>query len=309
MGLTKDLHQTHAISDVKQIQYFDSRYYKIQYGKGKQQKEMYLPSVTEILQAYPKPFLAKWRGEIGNERADQIVMEALKFGSFVHYGAEVLARGGIIIYNPLERETYSEKEIAALVKKYGEICICRHQQEYVQLHRIWQFFNEIKPTRLQTEQTVYSIKNQFAGTLDLLMWVEGGSYGIAGAKPVTLETGYYVGDYKTGKAGGDTFTYNMQIAAYMEAVMEGSPEVRKHLKGGIVIHPANTQIKAGIAGLKATVIDRVKQVELFNAFLKTQAVYLLEHPVPKPTDYMMPAELVYKPVEKPAKKTARSKKK
>lgn len=294
MGLTAELNSTHNISDVKQIQYFDTRYYKVQFEHKKQLVEAFFPSVTEILNAYPKPFLAHWRGEVGNDRADQIVADALKLGSFIHYGAETLAKGGAVLFHPLQGSLYNEDDLNKLQKEHGELVLCRHQEEYVQLYRIWQFFNAVSPTKIDTEQTVYSVKHQYAGTLDLLLWIEEGDYAIAGSKPVHLETGYYVGDYKTGK--GVSFTYLLQLAAYMEAAMEGSDELRKHLKGGLIIHPNNNQTKNGIEGLKTTIVSRADQPEYFQGFMKTYEVYKLEKPVPTPKEFSMPSVLTYKPI-------------
>ena len=292
MGLTQKLLENHSIKDVKQIDYFDIRYYKILYEQNKQLIEEYFPSVTEILGAYPHDWLARWRGDVGNERADQIMFDAQNKGSFIHYGAELLAKGGIVIYQSLQKPTFSDKEIDDLAKKYpAGVCICRRQAEYIQIYRIAQYFNVVKPIKIETEQTVYSVKHKYAGTLDLLHWINEGEYEIAGTQPLYLESGYYVGDYKTGKEIGST--YKMQIAAYMEAVMEGIPDMRTQLRGGLILHPNNERVKNGIQGFKATLVDRADGEMYFDHFMKTYAVYQIDKPVPKPTEYKMPAILVY----------------
>ena len=52
----------------KMIEWFDQHYYKI--------AEDFFPSVTTILSASPKPHLAFWRGDVGNEEASRIMKEA-----------------------------------------------------------------------------------------------------------------------------------------------------------------------------------------------------------------------------------------
>lgn len=297
MGLTQNINKSLGIKDVKRVDYYDSRYYKILYEVTENRKrklyEEHMPSVTEILGAYPKPFLARWRGDVGNERADQIITEALNLGSTIHNGAEVIAKGGCVIYNPLFQGTplYTEKEIQKLEKLYKQIFICRFQKEFLQLWRITQLFEMLKPTNIETEQTVYSIKHKYAGTLDLLWYIREGDYSIAGSTPLYLEEGLYVGDYKTGK--GVDKTNKLQISAYIQAVLEGMPHLRKHLRGGMLIHPNNERIENGIRGLKVTLVTMEEQEEYFNNFLKVYDVYKIDKPVPTPDEYKMPTLLAY----------------
>lgn len=51
------------------------------------------PSVTTILSIIRKPYLERWRGEIGNDDADFIMEEAGELGSEVHNIAEAISRG------------------------------------------------------------------------------------------------------------------------------------------------------------------------------------------------------------------------
>lgn len=297
MGLIKNINEAQNIKDVKRIEYFDTRYYKILYevitknlGKKKSKELMtqFFPSVTEILGAYPKDFLARWRGDVGNERADQIMNDALRLGSFIHNSAEVLSKGGALIYNPITSPIHSEAEIIKLKKKYKDnVVIVRWQQEFVQLYRIWQWFNLVKPSKIETEQTVYSIAHKYAGTLDLLMWIDEGTYEIAGSTPIKLSSGYYVGDYKTGK--GVDETYKMQISAYINAIQEGLPTI--NIKGGLIIHPNNEKVTTGIVGLKTTYVSMAEQKKYFKHFLSVYEVYKIKKPVPDPVAFTMPTVL------------------
>lgn len=307
MALSKNLNKGLNIKDVKRIDYFDNRYYKVLYEIKENQKkrlvEEYFPSVTEILGAYPKPFLARWRGDVGNERADQIILEALNLGSTIHAGAETIAKGGCVVYNPyFQRDPlYTEKEIKQIEKKYKHVFICRFQKEFLQLWRISQLFEELKPINIQTEQTVYSIDHKYAGTLDLLFYIKEGEYNISGSTPLYLEEGYYIGDYKTGKSIDNT--NKMQISAYLHAVLEGLPEIKRELKGGILFHTNNERIEHGIKGLKATLINMTEYEMYFNNFLKVYDVYKIDKPVPVPEEFTMPTLLTYSYNDKLIRKT------
>jgi hypothetical protein len=293
-GLKEQIGKNLNIADVRRVEYFDTRYYKVMYKQKGTEYVEHLTSVTEILGgAFPKDFLQRWRGDVGNERADQIIMEALKLGSFVHYGAEVISRKGAVVYNPYQNPIYTPDEIDAMEKKYGEVCVCRFQKEWIQLYRIWQFFDLVKPTQIQTEQTVYSLRHKYAGTLDMIAHIEGGEYAIAGSNPVQLETGLYIFDYKTGK--GVDHSYKLQLSAYLEAIKEGIPDILPELKGGLILHTNNEQVKNGIEGFKAHVVTIKEQKEYFQQFLKVYDVYKIVNPIPSPKEFEMPTVLSYVP--------------
>ncbi len=279
----------YKIKDVQRVHYFDSRYYKILYQIKKKKFEEHLPSVTEILGAYPKPFIATWRGNVGNERADQILWQANNKGSFIHYGAEVLIKKGIIIYNPLDNPIYTEAQIGKLMRKHKQVVVAQMQLEYIELYRLWTWFKLVKPTKITTEQTVYSIAHKFAGTLDLDCYIKEGTYMIAGSTPVKLKAGFYVVDYKTGKSVSDT--YKMQLAAYIEAKLEGLPQLKNKYQGGLIIHTNEPKIKNGIEGLKTYVLNMSEQKKYFNNFKKVYEVYKIQKPVPTPKTFSMPSLL------------------
>src|SRR5688572_19906607 len=51
------------------------------------------PRTTHILNITPKPGLERWRGEVGNYAADQIMVAAQEFGHDFHEVAEDINRG------------------------------------------------------------------------------------------------------------------------------------------------------------------------------------------------------------------------
>jgi len=300
MALIKNIKKDLGIKDVIRIDYFDSRYYKILYevtnGKKKTLEEEHFPSVTEILGAFPKPFLARWRGEVGNERAEQVISDALNLGSTIHSGAELIANGAAVVYNPYGKPIYNEKQLKDMEKKFGKIFICRFQKEFVQLYRIWQFFEIVKPTKIETEITVYSLKWKFAGTTDLFCYIKEGDYMIQGSQPMYLQEGFYLCDYKTGKNIDKSNKF--QVSAYMEAIMEGKQEMRKKIVGGLLLHPNNEKIENGIQGFKATLITMEEQQEYFRSFIKVYDVYKIDKPIPTPKEFAIPTVLSYSQLTK-----------
>lgn len=294
MSLTESLVKNLHMKGVKRVNFWDQRYYKIlveqqdKKTKKKVMQEMYMDSVTRILNVLLPEFLMRWRGDLGNERADQVVREAFNLGSFIHYGAEILAKGGGVIFQPFEDPVHDPGDVETLRNQLqGNLCICRWQKEYVQLWRVWQFFQLVRPQKVETEQTVFSLKHLYAGTLDLLMWIKEGEYQIAGSKPLFLEEGWYLGDWKTGKQ--ISTSNKRQISAYIKAVQEGMPKL--DIKGGLLLHPNNEQITQGIKGFKATLVDMEEVEQRFEEFLKIMAVFKIENPTPTPEEFSMPAVL------------------
>ena len=310
MGLKEEMIKTHDVQGIKRVEYWDARYYRVQF-KEKNKKELtekHFPSVTEILGAYPKDFLERWRGDVGNERADQIVREAFALGSFVHYGAEMIAKGGVVIYSPIENPLYTDAELGKIIdsQKNG-YCICRTQREFVQLWRIKQFFDLVNPSYIETEQMIFSVKHEYAGTLDLILFIRGGKYNIAGSQPLELEEGYYICDFKTGK--GVDYSYKMQLAAYIAAVREGCPSFTDKIKGGLLLHSNNEQIKGGIEGFKASALTMDEFENIFPHFLKVYDVYKIQKPIPSPKVFAMPSILAFAPTKVEKTITSKSKSK
>lgn len=71
------------------------------------------PSVTTVLSIIRKPYLERWRGEIGNDNADFIMEEAGELGSEVHDIAEAINRG-----EPWAAATYETHLMAEAYEKW-----------------------------------------------------------------------------------------------------------------------------------------------------------------------------------------------
>lgn len=270
-----------------QIDWFDEHYYKIFNPDG---NEDFFPSVTTILQVSPKPFLYRWRGDLGNEEADRVKEEGANRGGNIHFACDVLKQGGAVILMQGLKARYTQAELADIKKKYnGLVAFIWDQFEYLQVYRYWQFLREIKPVKIVSEETVFSLKHRFAGTLDDRYLLKGGSYNINGSKPVELDDGLYIGDIKSSKTITDDNYY--QLAAYWVAKEEMSG---KKIDGALLIH-TNAQTKSGIEGLSVKVITRPEMEEYFDQFLKLFEVWKIKPSPAHPKVFTMPNLLTYKP--------------
>lgn len=271
-----------------QIDWFDEHYYKIFNKDG---TEEFFPSVTTILQVSPKPFLNRWRGELGNDEADRLKNEGAERGSNIHFACDILKQGGAVILMQGLKARYSDAEIADIKKLHnGLVALVWDQFEYLQVYRYWQLLKELSPKKIESERTVFSLKHRFAGTLDEKYLLDSGSYNINGSKPVKIEGGKYIADIKSSKTITDD-NYN-QLAAYWVADEEMNGE---QIDGALLIH-TNAQTKSGIEGLSVKVISRPEMEEYFDQFLKLFEVWKIKPSPAHPKIFTMPNQLTYKPV-------------
>jgi len=237
--------------EVKQVQFFDDHFYRIDFGDN---NVLYYPSVTTKLQAENKPFLARWRGDIGNREADRRMAEASDRGSRIHYGWYLMTTGGTVLYNPYLRPNFSKEEIAEIESETNGILILENQDEMYDIYKLEQWHKIVKPKVEASELIVCSSDHDEAGQLDKLMYIKKGKYKISGVTELFIPEGLYVVDLKTGKSMPDNAF--MQISAYASCYMEMTKE---KVKGGIVIH-TGAKTKTGIAGL-ATYVKMADQLK------------------------------------------------
>jgi len=253
------IHKPDKQIEVKQIDWFDQHFYRLNLDGN----DIYFPSVTTKLDAEAKPFLARWRGDIGNREADIIMRTKADRGSRIHFGWYLMTTGGTVIYNPFQRPNYTGEEIEKIAKESNGILILENQDEMYDLYKLQEWHKIVNPKVEANELIVYSLKNEEAGQLDKLMYIKEGEYMINGAKPLFIEEGLYVVDLKT----GNTFPDNgfMQISAYKNCYEEMNKkgitdkiitgikslfnkQISTEVKGGIIIH-TGAKTKKGIEGL------------------------------------------------------------
>lgn len=167
--------QTNKPIEIVRKEVDDSHYYFV---NGE-----YYPGVTTILdEAAPMPYgLRRWLLTNTQESADETLAITGALGSKLHDAYEQLVRG---------------KELD-LVNHYPTIKEKKHIASF------YAWFNEVKPTNLDAEHTVASLKYKYAGTLDLACEIDG---------KLTII------DFKTG--AGIYWSHGLQVMAYKQAYEE-----------------------------------------------------------------------------------------
>jgi len=230
---------------IKLIEWFDEHFYKIETDD----KIEYLPSTTTKLQVAPKPFLAKWRGDVGNREADLKMNEASDRGKRIHYAVNHYLNRGTVIYNPYQRPTFTAEAIKELEEKTGkEVFVLKDQGEMYQLYKFKLWINEVKPVIIASEVIVYDLDMKEAGTVDIVLDIAAGEYNVSGAKPLVLAGGRYIVDLKTGNQIDDN--YYMQTADYQVMYNKSFKNSVGFVpvKENLIIH-TNATTKKGIPGL------------------------------------------------------------
>lgn len=229
------------IPKIKQIDWFSDHFYLIQ-EEGKE--PIFIPSVTSKLNASPKPFLSRWRGDIGNREADVRMHDAAHKGSRIHNAWYVYNTGGWVIYNPFERPNYSQDEINEMKGLCTGLAILTAQEEMYAVVKLQKWVEMVKPKFIESEKMVYSTKLMSAGTMDNCIFIEEGTYSIDGATPLKLPKGHYVFDLKSGNAiDEDDAPAQVAVYAKMYEEMTGTEIV-----GSLIVH-TNAKTKKGIEGL------------------------------------------------------------
>ena len=259
---------------IKLCEYFDEHFYKIEW---EDREPEYYPSYTTKLSAAPKPFLANWRGDVGNREADLRMFEASERGKRIHYAISVFITGGTVIYNPYQRPNYTDEEIAKM-RQEGNLFVLQYQDEMLQVIRFRDWHKEVNPDIVASEMTVYDEENKEAGTVDIIADIRRGEYNIAGAKTLKLEEGRYVIDIKSGNAIYDE-AY-MQIAGYRIAYNKCKSSLAGfvEVKNALIIHTNSPRTKKGIEGLTTHLRTSEQLDEDYQTFRHIAAVWNKQNP-------------------------------
>ena len=160
--------------ELKRVNILDTRYYT--------KDDKYYPSVTSILQYFPKnKFFETWLKDVGHN-ADIIVKKAADEGTQVHDAIEHYLLGEKIEW--LDDNGYSKYslEIWKMILKFHE------------------FWTTYKPILIESEIHLFSDKFIYAGTCDLV---------------VEINNEKWLLDIKTSNSLHTS--YNLQLAAYAQA--------------------------------------------------------------------------------------------
>jgi hypothetical protein len=271
--------------EVKLVEWFDNHWYKLGFMKDGMLESRYIPSVTSKLSIVDKPFLAKWRGDIGNREADTRLFDSQQRGSRIHDAFNRLVNGQGVVFNPWNRKNYSEDDLKALELKYGGLAVLNYQDEFYQLYKLKLWLDVIKPKILCSEMTVYSLENNDAGTLDLSVHITKGKYHVNGSKTLEIPEGQYIVDLKTGSMVSDE-AY-LQTAAYLKCAEE--MKIGK-FEGTIILHTGSKN-RGGIEGL-GTILRLRDQVEDdYKQYRLAAKLWEWKHKDDQPKIFEMPSIL------------------
>lgn len=227
------------------ISFLDERFYTI--------NDIYYPSVTTILDAYPKgPSFLQWIKDVGNQ-AKIIAERAADSGKKIHNNIELLESGFEVVWDD---------------KKFNEM-------EWLGLCRFMEFYKNHNPEIMAKELTVYSDEYKYAGTLDNISEINGEKWLI---------------DFKFTNAIYPTNF--LQLAAYRHAWDEmGKEKIDRmgilHLKA-----KTKKAIKGKIQGNGWRLIEPDKTYEhLWDVFLAVYKIWKEEHPKIMPKNRIYPAKL------------------
>lgn len=275
-----------AVAEPVLVEWFNDHWYKVTVEGA----PYYLPSVTTKLGIVDKPFLAQWRGDIGNREADLRMYEAGQRGKRIHWAYEIALNGGVVVYDPWQNPVFTEEGIAALKAEHkGNVSILRTQDEMWQMAKLEKQFNALHPFVIAVEQKVYDIANKDAGTIDNVLFIDEGDYLISGAKPVHLSGGIYINDLKTGKVVDENTWLQLAAYGYMYEQSHGMK-----IAGALITHTSAT-IKSGIPGLKTLVRERQELIERdYPDYRHASALWEREHKDDQPETFNFPATIQLK---------------
>jgi len=233
----------------KQINVLDSRFYR---REGK-----YYPSVTSILNYFPKnKFFHEWLKDVGHN-ADIIASKAAAEGTQVHTAIDRFLDGDEIQWIDSDGQAIYSLEVWKMILKFAE------------------FWNTHKPELITKEYHLFSDSHEFAGTVDLIVKLNGKNWLLDIKTSNSLHT-----------------SYDMQLAAYAIAWNETHNEFVE--RTGILWLKASTRGEGkgdAIQG-KGWQLKPVDDIGTnFNMFLKIYDIYKLENPESKPMTELLPTSV------------------
>jgi genome maintenance exonuclease 1 len=233
----------------KQINILDSRFYK--------RNDKYYPSVTSILNYFPKnKFFHEWLKDVGHN-ADIIASKAASEGTQVHTAIDNFLNGEEINWLDEYGNAKYSLEVWKMILKFAE------------------FWNTHKPELITSEYHLFSDKHEYAGTSDLV---------------VKLKDQIWLLDIKTSNSLHTS--YDLQIASYAKAWNETHDTLIE--RTGILWLKAATRGEGKKdtiqgKGWQLKTIDNIDNN--FEMFLKIYDIYKLENPETKPITELLPTSI------------------
>lgn len=235
-------------SENKQINFLDERFYT-------KDGETYYPSVTTVLDVYPKGFgFNNWLKDLGHN-ADDVLKIAGAEGSVVHDFIDRIINGETVTWEQVIAEVGNQKlnsfNIWMMILKFVEF---------------WQTYN---PVVLGNEFNIISDDMRLGGTIDLVCIINGERWLI---------------DFKTSNAIHTT--HELQMAAYAKMFNEKNPDTPIHRTGILWLKAATSGVDAkgkSMQGKGWQIKEFSRHYnEAFQLFIHVRAIWDQENPNYKP---------------------------
>jgi hypothetical protein len=233
--------------DNKQINVLDQRFYR--------RNELYYPSVSSILNYFPKnQFFHSWLKDVGHN-SDIIASKAAGEGTQVHNAVEAFLNGEEIKWLDAFGNAMYSLDVWKMILKFAD------------------FWNKHKPELIATEYHLFSDVYKYAGTADIIC---------------RINKKLWLLDIKTSNSLHTS--YDLQLAAYAKAWSETHNEPIEET--GILWLKASTRgedkkgEKIQGAGWQLKVVSDIERN--FEMFTKIQDIFHLENPDAKPVTETLP---------------------
>lgn len=235
-------------SNSKRVNVLDNRFYT--------KKEKYYPSVTSILQFFPKnKFFENWLKDVGHN-ADVIARKAADEGTQVHDAIERYLKGERIEWLDENGHSKYSLDIWKMILKFHD------------------FWSTHKPTLIESEIHLFSDKYIYAGTCDLV---------------VEINKEKWLLDIKTSNSLHTS--YDLQLAAYVQAWNETFEEKIDRIGVLWLKSSKRGEDKKGktIQGKGWEIYESERSIEEnFKLFQNVYELYKTAHPDSKPSDEQFP---------------------
>lgn len=233
--------------ELKQINFLDERFYL-----RDAQKELYYPSVTEILSVYPKGFgFHQWLKDVGNN-AGEIAQRAADRGSLVHNALDKIAKGESIIW---DEKVYDLETWQGILKGIEFLSKCKI---------------------ILTEQNVFNDDLQYAGTTDLVCKIDNDIWLI----DYKFSQSIYKTNYLQVAAYKEAFNKCFDEKITKCGILHLKAQTRGEDKKGKTIQGEGWKL------IEVEDIDKY-----YKLFEMTNAIYREENPIIKPKNLIYPMEL------------------
>ena len=233
----------------KQVNVLDSRFYK--------RNDKYYPSVTSVLNYFPKnKFFHEWLKDVGHN-ADIIASKAASEGTQVHTAIDRFLNGEEIKWIDDNGRAEYSLEVWKMILKFAD------------------FWNTHKPELIASEYHLFSDTHEYAGTTDII---------------VKLNNQVWLLDIKTSNSLHTS--YDLQLAAYAVAWNETHNTLIE--RTGILWLKASTRgegKKDAIQGKGWQLKPSDSIATNFEMFKKIYDIYKLENPEFKPITELLPTSI------------------